>query len=146
MLLLPQGHPMANQDSVSMEQLGELKLALPDADFGIRRTFDNACRTAGLNFTPMMQSNSFEALRDFVRVGSGGSILPRRAAMLARETSGLKIVPIDHDAFENTTLDLIVVKQRRTPRIIRLFVETLVACIEADNVATPAHLAVAAAE
>jgi DNA-binding transcriptional LysR family regulator len=132
-VLLPVDHPMAHACGIELSQLAGLPLALPDHNFGIRRTFDNVCRSEGLSYYPVMQSNSFEALRDFVRVGGGAAVLPKRAALIAQQTGGLHVVPLNHNIFKNSTLDILVLKQRRVPRIIRAFVDTLTASIEADH-------------
>jgi len=140
-LLLPSNHPLAARDEVTLNDVASFPLALPDNNFGIRRRFDRACQAAGLSCVPILQSNSFEALRDFVRVGAGGAVLPKRAAVCAQEANGLKIVSLAHEEFQSTTLDLVILKQRRIPRIIRLFVETLAASIEADHGTPSADLA-----
>jgi DNA-binding transcriptional LysR family regulator len=129
MLAVPRGHELADAESVRLNDLAGLALALPDLDFGVRRIFDRACARAGLAPTPVLTSNVFETLRDFVRTGAGIAILPMRAIARQERSGDLTAVPLEGAEFRNTTID-IVVRRRRPPRVVKAFVDVLVAEIK----------------
>jgi len=129
MLAVPRGHELAAAESVRLDGLAGLALALPDLDFGVRRIFDRACARAGLALKPVLTSNVFETLRDFVRTGAGVAILPMRAIARQERSEELAAVALDDADFRNTTID-IVVRRRRLPRVVKAFVDVLVAEIK----------------
>jgi DNA-binding transcriptional LysR family regulator len=129
MLAVPPRHALARAESVQLADVAGLALALPDLDFGIRRIFDRACARAGLAPTPVLTSNVFETLRDFVRTGAGVAILPMRAIARQERSGDLTAVPLEDPEFRNTTID-IVVRRRRLPRVVKAFVDVLVAEIK----------------
>jgi DNA-binding transcriptional LysR family regulator len=124
MLVLRHDHPMAGKSSVKMPDLESLRMALPDQKFGLRRLMDRVARRHNVTVSPVMVSNSFDALRDFVRSGGGATILPMRAVR-SDPSQDLKAIPIGEPELSNTTLDVIHLKAWRMPRIIRLYLEEL---------------------
>jgi DNA-binding transcriptional LysR family regulator len=129
MLAVPPGHELARAGSLQLTDVAGLALALPDLDFGVRRIFDRACARAGLAPKPVLTSNVFETLRDFVRSGAGVAILPMRAIARQEQSGDLAAVALEDAAFRNTTID-IVVRRRRLPRVVKAFVDVLVAEIK----------------
>lgn len=127
-LVVPNDHPLASAGSVKLPDLSGLPLALPDVTFGVRRIFDRAAQEAGLaaTLTPALSSNSFEALRDFVRCGAGVAILPYRAVLRESTHKWLKAVPIEHLVLTETTVDIITLRKYRPPRVVTAFIEQLV--------------------
>ena len=129
MLAVPRGHELADAESVRLTRLAGLALALPDMDFGVRRIFDRACARVGLPLAPVLTSNVFETLRDFVRSGRGVAILPMRAIARQQRAGELAAVALEDAEFRNTVID-IVVRRRRLPRVVKSFVDVLVAEIK----------------
>jgi len=127
-LVVPYDYPLASGGPVSLSALAELPLALPDLSFGVRRIFDRAMQEAGLSnaLVPALTSNSFEALRDFVRCQAGVAILPYRAVLRESNHKWLKIVPIEHTLLQQTTIDIITLRKHRPPRVVTAFTEHLV--------------------
>jgi DNA-binding transcriptional LysR family regulator len=127
-LVVPNGHPLAAAGQVSLQNLEALPLALPDVTFGVRRIFDRAVQEAGLTneLIPAITSNSFEALRDFVRCGAGVAVLPYRAVLRESTHKWLKAVSIDHPSFLGTTIDIIALRKHKPPRVVTNFIELLV--------------------
>jgi DNA-binding transcriptional LysR family regulator len=124
MLVLHRDHPLAASSSLKLSDLEGIGLALPDRKFGIRRLVDRAARRSDVSIAPVLTSNSFGALRDFVRSGGGATILPMRAVAADRSPE-LAVIPIDDPELSNTTLDVIHLKAWRMPRIVRLYMEEL---------------------
>jgi len=131
-LLAAAGHPLADRDFVRVEELKATPLALPAKSFKVRQLLDHVCQDEGIVIVPVMQTNSFEILRDFVRCEMGAAVLPSRAAAQEVATGRSRIIPIRHSVLEESTLDLIVRRQRRVPRLIRLFVKELARSIAGE--------------
>lgn len=110
---------------ISLSILKDHAVAVPEATFGVRQMFDRACAEENLVVRPALETNSFEALRDFVRTGAGVSILPFRAAVREHRRGTGWCYRIDHPSFTQSTLDVIVTAGQRLPRLNRLFLNTL---------------------
>jgi DNA-binding transcriptional LysR family regulator len=117
---------------LDLRALSGLRLALPDTSFGIRRIFDRVCARAGVQIAPVLSSNAFETLRDFVRSGAGAALLPMRAVARQARAGEMKLITFSDPAFRDTTLDVIVLRKRRLPRIVRIFADLLIAEIGAE--------------
>jgi DNA-binding transcriptional LysR family regulator len=85
---------------------------------------DRAARRLNVSIAPVMVSNSFDALRAFVRSGGGATVLPMRAVG-ADQSRELVALPIEDPELSHTTLDVIHLKAWRMPRIIRLYMAEL---------------------
>lgn len=139
MLVVPNGHPLAAAKSVSLNDLEGRSLAVPDVTFGVRRILDRAAQEAGLAVTsnPALSSNMFEALREFVRCGAGIAILPYRAVMRESARNTLKVVPIDHPALSEATIDVITLRKHHPARIVVSFIDQLMQTFDATRSAAP---------
>lgn len=126
-LVVSTSHPLAEVSRATLEDLKGIPLALPDVTFGVRRIFDRAVQEAGLSgdIVAAITSNSFEALRDFVRCDAGAAILPYRAVLRESTYKWLKAVSIDHPSFARSTIDVIALRKHRLPRIVSSFIELL---------------------
>jgi DNA-binding transcriptional LysR family regulator len=128
-LVVPPDHPLASASEVQLADVKAMPLALPDVDFGIRQIIDRASAERGIRLTPVLTSNVFGTLRDFVRGGSGVAILPSRAVALDVQEGNLKSIPLLDPIFSDATIDVLVLRKRRLPRIVKLFVDILIADI-----------------
>jgi DNA-binding transcriptional LysR family regulator len=125
MLAVRSDHPLADTDELRLEQAAGIPLALPDFDFGVRQIIDAATGRLGVRLEPILTSNDFEVLRSFVRAGAGAALLPMRAILRHGEGARLIAVPVKEPSFETATIDLIVLRKRRLPRVLQAFVEEL---------------------
>jgi DNA-binding transcriptional LysR family regulator len=134
-LVVPNDHVLADAKSVRLQDLQGLTLALPELSFGVRRIFDRASHDVGLGaaLNPALSSNTFEALRDFVRCGAGVAVLPYRAVVRESERKRLRAIPIDHESLGGTTIDVVTLRRRRLPRIVTSFIEQFVRRFEAQT-------------
>jgi len=125
MLAVRSDHPLAGSSEIRPEQVAGIPLALPDIDFGVRQIVDAAAGRLGMRLEPILTSNDFEVLRSFVRAGAGAALLPMRAILRPGEGARLVAVPVREPSFETATIDLIVLRKRRLPRVLQDFVEAL---------------------
>jgi DNA-binding transcriptional LysR family regulator len=132
-LVVRADHPIANAAQVDLFEIAALSLALPGTDFGIRRIFDRESAAVGLQLQPVLSSNVFETLRDFVRLGAGAAVLPMRAVAQREGAEDLKMVPLAGKSFRDATVDIIVLRKRRLSRVARSFVDQLIQEIAAPR-------------
>jgi DNA-binding transcriptional LysR family regulator len=132
-LVVRADHPLAKATQVELREIAMLALALPGADFGVRQILDRASAAAGLQLQPVLSSNVFETLRDFVRLGAGAAILPMRAIAQREGAEDLRMIPLVGAAFRDATIDIIVLRKRRLPRVVKAFVEHLIQEIAAPR-------------
>lgn len=123
--VLPHDHDLAERTVLQLADIAAHPLAMPDKNFGIREIIDRAAAESGLVLEPALETNAFEILRDFVRTGAGIAILPGRAALREEEADRARTIAIDHPALRESTLDIIVLKNKRKPRLVRLFIDAL---------------------
>ena len=67
-------HPLARFPSVTLAQMHPHPVALPERDNTVRQLFDIGCSQRRLVFEPVLVSNHFESLTNFVLHGGGLSI------------------------------------------------------------------------
>lgn len=132
-LVVRADHPLALARQVELRDCVALPLALPGVDFGVRQILERASGAAGLLLQPVLSSNVFETLRDFVRLGAGASILPMRAVSQRAGAEDLRMIPLLGAAFRDATIDIIVLRKRRLPRVVKSFVDLLIQEIAAPN-------------
>ena len=58
---------------------------------------------------PVLASNAFETLRDFVRLGAGAAILPMRAAVNREGPDAFKIIPMVGKPFTDASVDILCI-------------------------------------
>ena len=122
---VPPGHPLASRSSIAMTDLVDEPLAIHEAEHGLRRLIDQACRIHGVTLSPVLSSSSLQALREFARQGLGGAILTRRGAGDAVKQGELILIPIDEPLLDAGRIAVMVRRDRRPSRVLRLFVDEL---------------------
>lgn len=132
-LVVRPDHSLAEAKEVELTDLTATPLAMPDIDFGVRQIVDRASAARGFRFTPVLTSNVFGTLRDFVSCGAGVAILPKRAVVRDELAGGLKTVALAGSVFRDATIDVVVLRKRRLPRIMKTFVDILIADIAATQ-------------
>lgn len=124
-LAVSPNHDWALRTTVSLQELKTIALGMPEQTFGVRRIIDTAAQAGGVTLAPALVSDSFEALRGFARIGAGGSLLPRLSTEADRKAGTLRTVRIDVSSFNDTTADVIVLKDRRPARLHKLFFDEM---------------------
>ena len=132
MLAVPEGHDLAGSGAVEIRDVVPYPLGLPDKDFVVRRIVDRMSAVEGIRLEPILSSNDFGILRAFVRSGSGISLLPARA-ILHPDGGGLRAMPLARDGFQTATIDLVVLRERRLPRVLKAFIDELTVEISAAH-------------
>lgn len=78
--LLAAGHPLAQRESVTLLDLGEVPFLLFEAGFALNRILLDACRRHGFEPTIAAQSSQIDFLVELAATGVGVAFLPRMIA------------------------------------------------------------------
>jgi DNA-binding transcriptional LysR family regulator len=119
-------HPIAKRGSVSLKEVAEHPMAIPDRTFGIRQVFDTACHVHQIRTDVALESNSVEALRAFARSGSGLTILPWLACKTDVLAKRVAAIPIDDAMLSASSVDICVREERVLPPAVSEFLKEII--------------------
>jgi DNA-binding transcriptional LysR family regulator len=118
-------HPLATLPSVLFRDALRYPLALPEPTFGIRRLIDSFCVNEGLVLSPVLETNSIEALRGFARSGAGVSMLHYLSISREVELGSVAVIPFDDEFFRHSWVDVCVRRGRQLPTAVERFIPHL---------------------
>ncbi|MDQ8022576.1 MAG: LysR substrate-binding domain-containing protein [Moraxellaceae bacterium] len=118
-------HPLAQQPELRMRDCLRYPLALPDASLGGRMLLDAFFARSSLNPQVVLESNSFEMLRNFVRGNDAVSFQIQVGAALARVQDGVTARQIDDRGLGTRPLTLAQLKGRHLPLPAMRFAQSL---------------------
>ena len=132
--VLPEGHPLAAEDRVSIKDLALTPMIMLDPP-EVQRPFVQKAQGLGVDITPTWRFTSWEAIRSFVRRGLGvavSNIAPPEALETGqgdgvpaqqRVYDGLVYRPLQEEVFQNT-IDVVYRKtqfpQEKIAELIRI--------------------------
>ena len=91
-LIVSPAHPLAGRASVRLAELDGLNMVLHGRGFATRRLLDDRMRDAGIRPRITVEMNDIDSLLEVVRLGTGATVLSRRAV---NDPRGLVLVA-DH--------------------------------------------------
>ncbi|WP_454659102.1 LysR family transcriptional regulator [Bosea beijingensis] len=112
-LLVPKGHRLAGEHSVSWEEAAGERLCLLNTDMQNRRVIDSIAAAAGVEIDAKVVSNSFVGLCSHVAHGGWASIVPQAFSSLTGNSRDLVFLDIGNPS-EDRPIALVV--QDRTPQ------------------------------
>lgn len=112
-------HAFATRNSATIAEIGELRLALPDRTFGIRRLIDDVAAATGIELKPALVTNSIESLRSFARAGMGVSVLTTFSIQRDMSEGRLVAIPIQGRNLQKACVKICVRKGRNLPPAVR---------------------------
>jgi DNA-binding transcriptional LysR family regulator len=124
-LICIRSHPLAKGKSVSLRQIAQYPVAMPDRTFGIRQLVDAASHVHQLHIAIALETNSVEALRAFARLGSGVTILPSLVAKNELKSRKVIAVPIDDAMLSVSSVDICVREGRVLPTVVSQFLNDI---------------------
>lgn len=122
-------HDLAACREISFLDLIGHPIAIPETGFGIRRLIDDACRQLGISLTPVLETNSIDALRGFARSGTGIAILPPTSCRHAIKAGSVKPIRFIDALLQSATMDLSVLAGRSLPAATAAFMTVLEDCL-----------------
>lgn len=92
--VMPNGHALAGQASITLGECLDLSLILADIGMPLRMILDDACLEAGIILEPVIESNSLEFLKRSAMQGLGVTFLHRLEVEEEVRRGDLRFVPL----------------------------------------------------
>lgn len=119
-------HPLAAGTTVRLRDCANYPLALPDRSYGGRQLLDEATSRSSYRFEPVVESNSFEFLRNYVRFEQAITFqIEIGAPATLRDRHGLIARPVDLRDIPSARLAMGQLRGRALPVAAAKFAEQL---------------------
>lgn len=93
-LLTTRGGPLGHAEQATWAEAGAVPLCLFERNLQNRRIIDGVLRRAGFEPTPMLETDSIQALMSYVRLGHCASIVPSSVVESTDVTDELRAIPL----------------------------------------------------
>lgn len=128
-------HRFAGRQKLSLAEICQMPLALPDHSFGLRQVFERAIRRARLNPKVVVTTNSLELTKTMAATGEALAFMPA-LTVLREYTSGyLRVIPVTDPEFASARSSICIHRDRPLPHAARAFLKMLAAEIDALSAA-----------
>lgn len=122
-LIAAAGTPLADQESVTWQQVSSLRLCLLTQDMQNRRIINRHMAEAGVEAKPTLESNSMIVLFSHIRTGQWASIMPRNLAESFGFPKQIRIIPITDPDPEHLVGLIATHREPHTPLVSALLHE-----------------------
>jgi DNA-binding transcriptional LysR family regulator len=127
-------HPLAAQEKVKMRECLKYPLAMPDGSLGGRAILEGFFARSSLKPNVVLESNSFEMLRNYVRGNDAVSFQIPVGTPLGRDQDGVTARVIEERAFPRQPLTVAQLKGRHLPQPALRFLAALREVLGSDAV------------
>jgi DNA-binding transcriptional LysR family regulator len=127
-------HPLAAQEKVKMRECLKYPLAMPDGSLGGRAILEGFFARSSLKPNVVLESNSFEMLRNYVRGNDAVSFQIQVGTPLGRDQDGVTARVIEERAFPRQPLTVAQLKGRHLPQPALRFLAALREVLGSDAV------------
>ncbi|MDF7658235.1 LysR family transcriptional regulator [Erwiniaceae bacterium L1_54_6] len=125
-LVMHHHHPLAQADEVTLADLGQYPLALPEQNTTVRQLFDLSCHMSGYVIEPVLTCDNFSTLFHFLlRTPLAVTICSPFTVMYEAETHGLILRSVGIDQLNQRTLQLQTLSGRPRSAALNLFLDFL---------------------
>jgi DNA-binding transcriptional LysR family regulator len=114
-LIVHPAHPLAGASSVTLKQLADHRLCMPEAGFRISHIVSMAETQERVSLSPRITANSLHLLREMVKSGVYVTLLPETAAITELESGELVSVPVASAALQSTSINVVCRLGRTLP-------------------------------
>ena len=118
-------HPLASREVVRMRDCLQYPLAMPDSNLGARALLEAFFARSSLKPNMVLESNSFEMLRNFVRTNDAVSFQIQVGTPLQRNQDGVTARVIEERSFRREPLTVAQLKGRHLPQLALRFLASL---------------------
>ncbi len=122
MAIMHPRHPLAGSARLTFAELVNNPLALPDKGLGLRRLIDAQCHASRLIVRPILETNSIDAMLNFVRAGGGLTFLSMISVSRHLKFRTIAAVPLRDRELQKGTVDLCVLEGRTLSNATAAFV------------------------
>lgn len=132
MAIMRADHPLAGEGSLRLRDCADYPLALPDRSYGGRELLERAVERSSFRLAPVIESNSFEFLRSYVRLEDAITFqIEIGAPASLRDRDGLIARPVDARDVPPARFAMGQLHGRALPVAAAKFAEQLAARLEA---------------
>jgi DNA-binding transcriptional LysR family regulator len=118
-------HPLGRHRQISLQQLLEYPLALPENDNTVRQLLDLACGQQQLLVEPALTSNYIEAVHNYLRTTDAISLSAELSVRFRIVAGNMIAIPIRDRILQNRNTELQTLVGRTLPRAVSVFLEYL---------------------
>lgn len=124
-------HRFSQRKKLTLAEICEEPLALPDHSFGLRQVFERAVRKAKLHPRAVVTTNSLEFTKTLAATGKMLAFMPALTVLRETESGVLRVVPVSDDHFALARASISIHRDRPLPHAARAFLKMLAAEIDA---------------
>ena len=128
-------HPLAGQATLRIPEMARWPMALSPAGNPARRIFDAACAAAGVEISPVFETNSLELLRRFVAEGNAVTVLLRHSLAISVPERSVLAVPFAEPEMEET-LEIFTSRRRTLSFASQALLAVLISCMQETRQST----------
>jgi len=121
---------LSTKSSITLEEISEIPLALPDKGYNTRRYMSEVFKKKNINPKVLIEINDIPTLLELVRTGNWSTILAQTSVT---EKDNLFTIPIKEKNITRTAM-IVSLKEAYEKKTVRIFYELLTKLISANNV------------
>ncbi len=130
-LAISNDHPLADRDTVGLEEIRDLSLVLCPINQKRRKLIDDAFTSVGFSNQPIIELTEIKSILSLVNVGMGATILPRTLLDSERDET-LKVIKIENPTICNE-IATVYHKEKYIRSAARSFIDLLVTHLKKQN-------------
>lgn len=104
--VMPPSHRLARRKSLSLAELADEPLALPNVTFGIRHLVNHAIKVAQLDVNIRLETNSMDMIRQFALHEMGVTFLPAFSCERELAARELVAIPLTDPGLERASIQI----------------------------------------
>ena len=122
-LAAPKGHPVTDQREISYSTLARWPLVMLSAASRTRILLDDAFRKRGISYDLAVETDSVEAIKQYVAGGAGISVLPD-IALSVGDGADLDILPLSN-LMPADLVGVVTLREKPISQVAQNFIEEL---------------------
>lgn len=126
------GHPLAGAAPIPLRALQDYPVVLMPEDTSSRQVFDAACRDENLAIEPVMTSNTLTSILSFVKLTKAVAPLASWSVLGPVLRGEFSAFPLAGSARTSRNVQINVMRDRRLPQAVRIFLDDLVSTLPKD--------------
>lgn len=125
-VLVPEGHPLFEREQLTLSDIAEYGIALPDRHIGSKVAFDQMFRKASIRPRTVLTSNSYELLRSAAMAGLSLAIVNQHIGYPLQNSPSVRYIPLIDKRAETIHFSLCVRAGRILPVSTSTFITHIV--------------------
>jgi DNA-binding transcriptional LysR family regulator len=123
--LMRADHALARETALTLAQVLQYPLALPDVDTTLRQIIDIACSRERLPLEPVLTTNRMESNYNFVKISGGITLTGEVAARHRIASDGMVAIPLKDASIALRDIELQTLEGRTLPAAVQSFLALL---------------------